>query len=162
MVSPRTALLRAKKTTSVQPRLPFRPHQPPFPPEGRPFTPLSCPLCPQAIIAAFRTDPTFAAFAKNEMEMIVARDDEDGEKLAVSRESIKSTWGTRGGSSEVGGRCAENRSWRRGEERKQAGGEPRINQDTAGGKAEEREQCAMNRLQHLVGRGGRKMAASLK
>jgi hypothetical protein len=41
---------------------------------------------PQAIIAAFRTDPTFAAFAQKEMEMIVARDEEDGEKLAVGRE----------------------------------------------------------------------------
>jgi len=49
--------------------------------------PTALPLL-QAIIAAFRDDATFAAFAKREMEAIVARDNEDGEKLAVSSDSL--------------------------------------------------------------------------
>ena len=42
-----------------------------------------------AIIAAFACDSTFAAFAKNEMDGIIARDDEDAEKLAAGiREAV--------------------------------------------------------------------------
>jgi len=36
-----------------------------------------------AIIQAFEQDPMFAGFAKQEMDAILARDDEDGEKLAA-------------------------------------------------------------------------------